>query len=81
MYNKFITLLNNINTEITKNKDIDLIDAGILDSMAVMRIVSDLEETFNIEFDPDDISPESFASVNTIWSLLNKYLENKNDNS
>ena len=41
-----------------------------LDSMAVLSVLTGIEEYFGIEFDDDDVSAESFESVGSLVSLV-----------
>jgi acyl carrier protein len=43
---------------------------GVLDSMALMRLVAFLEEEFNIEIQDEDITAENFRSVSDIARLV-----------
>ena len=49
----------------------DLLGSGLIDSMGVMRLVSFVEETFNIKIPPEDIVIENFMDVKAIT----KYVE------
>lgn len=75
MDRKFTDVLNSINTEILDKPDVDLIENGILDSIAIMELVAALEKAYDFEFDPDDITPENFATSNSLWSLVQTYLQ------
>ena len=70
---KFQKILNEVNPEIFESSSVDLIEDGIIDSLVLMQIVSTLESNYAINFDPDDLVPENFASVQAIWDLLQKY--------
>lgn len=47
-----------------------LIDAGLLDSLGIMRVVSFCEETFGIEFSDFEVVPENFETVTAIAKLI-----------
>ena len=49
-----------------------LIDDGILDSFAVLSLVSELQETYDISIGPADIIPENFNSVQAIYDLVER---------
>ena len=74
METKFIDILNEINPEILENLEANLVEEGIIDSLAIMQIITALEEAYGIEFDPDDITPETFANAGAIWHKLHEYL-------
>lgn len=72
MDEKFKEILNEVNPEILENEDVDLVEEGVLDSLLIMMLVSKLEAAFSCYFDPDDITPENFESVEAIWNLVQK---------
>lgn len=43
--------------------DENLLLSGILDSLAVFRLVAYLEETFEVEIPPEDVTLEHFATL------------------
>jgi acyl carrier protein len=45
-----------------------------LDSMAVMNIITGLEEHFGITIDDDDISAQTFESVGTLAAFVDRKL-------
>lgn len=73
MNEKFKEILNQVNPEILDSEGLDLMEEGIIDSLMVMQIVAGAEEAFGIDFDPDDILPENFVSVESIWKTIQKY--------
>ena len=75
MDKKFEEVINQVNPEILENKDVDLLDEGIIDSLQIMILVSSLCEAYSIDIDPDDITPEAFCTVESIWNLVKKYME------
>ncbi len=55
----------------------ELTQSGIIDSLAIFRLVSFLEETFGIRIADDEIVNENFASVDVIEKLVNGKLERR----
>lgn len=47
-----------------------LIDDGILDSFAILSIVSELQDAFDISITPADIVPENFNSAQALWEMV-----------
>ncbi|BBA35950.1 uncharacterized protein sS8_4019 [Methylocaldum marinum] len=41
----------------------DLIETGVLDSLAIMKLISHLEKTYGVEIDIGEVVPENFGSV------------------
>ena len=49
-----------------------LIDDNILDSFAILSIISELQETFDISITPADIIPENFNSAQALWDMVQR---------
>lgn len=54
-----------------------LIDDGILDSFAILSIVAELEEEFDIKITPVDIIPDNFNSAKGLWNMVLRLQEEK----
>jgi len=50
--------------------DRDLLMEGVLDSLQVVRLAEELEESFGIQLDPFDLSPENFACLRSLVDLV-----------
>ena len=72
MSQNFIEILNRVSPDILEYKGENLVNDGIIGSLDVMSLVSEIEEAYDVEFDPDDIIPENFASAQTIWELVER---------
>ncbi|KIA99832.1 phosphopantetheine-binding protein [Flavobacterium sp. KMS] len=76
MNDKIISILNDIRPEFDFNEPTEnFIEAGMLDSFDLVTLVTSLDESFEISIDGTDILPENFANVETISSLLIKYIK------
>ena len=51
-----------------------LIDDGILDSFAILSIVSELQDTYEITITPADIIPENFNSAKALWDMVCRFV-------
>jgi acyl carrier protein len=47
-----------------------LLDAGIVDSIGVMELVTFVDKTYKIAVPPEDISPENFDSINRLANYI-----------
>lgn len=56
--------------EIREDLDINLFDAGLLDSLAIIEVLLKIEEVFNIKLQPTDLEREDMATVNNLVSFL-----------
>ena len=51
----------------------DFMESGLLDSIDVMDIVEQLEQTLGIEISGRDIIPENFKNIGAIAAMVKKY--------
>lgn len=49
-----------------------LVEKGILDSMAMIRLVSEIGDEFDVEIKVTDLVPENFNSAEAIMSLIER---------
>lgn len=48
-----------------------LVTDGIIDSVDLVSVISDIEEEFDVSIDMENITPENFDSVEAMWKLIN----------
>ena len=63
-------------TEICPGEDFEqetsLIDDGLIDSLDIVAVVTDLMDTFDVQLGVDDLTPENFNSVDAICQLIER---------
>ena len=69
---ELLEILNEINSDIDYKNEKALIDDGLLDSLDVVALVSELNDRYNIEIGLDELVPENFNSVEAILSLIDR---------
>ncbi len=69
---KLVKILMDINPDIDYEKEISLVDDGLFDSLEVMTIVTEIEDRFHIDIDPNDVIAENFNSVEKILKIIEK---------
>ena len=69
---KLIKILMEINPDLDYEKETSLVDDGLFDSLEVMTIVTEIDDRFRIEIDPDDVIADNFNSVETMLKLIEK---------
>jgi acyl carrier protein len=52
------------------DETLSLIESGLIDSLALLEIVTYLEQTYNIDFRETGIDPGELRSVSTILDLI-----------
>ncbi len=51
---------------------VDLIEEDILDSLAFVELITELEDTFNIEIQPTQVPSDTWRNVDNIVKLVEK---------
>ena len=74
--NNLLDVLNKIRPEINYLESQDFIKEGLLDSFDIVTLVAELEEQFGIFIDGEDVTPENFKNLETLESLIRRYLNN-----
>lgn len=70
---KLLRILMELNPDIDYESETALVDDGLFDSLEVMTIVTEIDDYFRIDIDPDEVIPENFNSVESILNLIKKY--------
>ena len=73
---KVLAILCEANPRIKDNVDADLLKEGYIDSFEIVNIVMALEDTFEIEIDPELIVPENFQTLSCITQLIEQIINN-----
>ena len=71
-------ILNDIRPENTYGEHSDLIGDGLLDSLDMIILVSELEKAFDIHIEGNEVVPENFDSIGKIVNLAFSKLEKLN---
>ena len=58
-----------------KNQDLDLIANDIIDSLAFINILDRLNEEFNIEIQPTQVTSETWKTVKSITCLVESMIK------
>ncbi|MGE0101421.1 MAG: acyl carrier protein [Blastocatellales bacterium] len=58
----------------TPSVDTDLMEAGLLDSLSLVELMTGLEEQFDVRISFDEIEIDNFSSVSRIVEFLNSRL-------
>ncbi len=56
--------------DVVLTNDFALVEQGIIDSMGIFRLISMLEEEFDITIEPDAVMLDNFATINDIKNMI-----------
>lgn len=76
MREQILNLLNEILPQIDFAASDKLVTDGILDSLSIVTIVSELSVEFGVEFDIDQLAPENLDSVDAMVETV-QFLQSK----
>ncbi len=69
---KLLEILEEIQPDTDYENCETLIDDGILDSFAILSIVSELQDEFEITITPSQVIPSNFNSAKALWAMVKK---------
>ena len=62
--------------EIKEDLDLDLFDAGLIDSLSTIHIILSLEEKLGVKLQPTDFEKNDITTVNNFINFLEKRCSN-----
>ncbi|MBE6790836.1 MAG: acyl carrier protein [Ruminococcaceae bacterium] len=74
---KLYEILREINDEIDYETCTDLIDGHQLESLAILALIADLEDEFDITIPATEIIPENFNSASAMYSMITRLQEDE----
>ena len=72
MREQIIEILTEIGPGVDFEQETSLIDDGLIDSLDIVAVVTDLMDTFDVQLGVDDLTPENFNSVDAICQLIER---------
>ena len=75
MKTKVLNILSEIRSEFDFSISSNFIEDGMLDSFDIITLVTMLDEEFKISIEGTQVIPDNFISVESICSLLSKYVK------
>ena len=72
---KLIAMLEELNPEVDYQTEEHFIDNHLLDSLAILSLIGDIEDEFDVEVPTVEIIPSNFNSAKAIWALIQKLEE------
>ncbi len=71
---KLLEILKKVRPEVDFTVCQNLVDEGILDSIDIVSIITEIETEYSIEIDPDEIDPDNFQSAQAMMEMLEKVI-------
>lgn len=77
MKEEIINIIQDINPYIDITDDMDLIEEDVLDSIGIVLLMQQLEETFGVSIPQESVEVSDFKSIDTIIDLIERLSEKK----
>lgn len=65
-------ILEEINASIDYDTEDKLIDKGLLDSLSILSLLTELEGEYDIEISPIELIPDNFNSKQAMWTMIER---------
>lgn len=69
---KLIEILEGIKPGVDFLNQTAIVDDGILDSLSIARLIGEIEDEFDVEFEVTDLVPENFNSVQSMMKMIER---------
>ena len=67
-----LQILNGLHPDVDFEAIDDLYDEGVLDSLDMVRLVTEIGMEFDVQIPAEELVPENFQNVNTIMALIER---------
>lgn len=69
---QLLNILRELHDDVDFETREDLVDEGILDSLDIVTLITEINDTFDISIPAEEIIPDNFNSAAAIWALIEK---------
>ena len=69
---QLLEILNNMHPEVDFETEDDLIGEGILDSLDIVTLITEINNTFDVSIPAEEVIPENFNSAEAIMALIQR---------
>ena len=69
---RLLEILNQMHPDVDFTAEEDLIGEGVLDSLDIVTLITEINSTFDVSIPAEEVVPENFNSVGAIWALIER---------
>ena len=69
---KLIEIMQELHPDIDFETCESLVDDGILDSLDIVTLITDINDAFDVSIPAEEILPENFNSAQALWELIER---------
>lgn len=77
MENEILDILKDINPYVDIDMNTNLYEEGVLDSMGLLILITELEKKYEVDIPLDNLQLENFECINNILEFINRICEEK----
>ena len=69
---QLIEILKELHPDVDYETEEGLVDDGILDSLDIVTLVTEINDRFDVSIPPEELVPDNFNSAAALWALIEK---------
>ena len=69
---KLLEILSSLHADVDFANTVDLVDDGILDSLDIVTLVTEIDAEFGVTIPAEEIVPENFNSAEALMTLIER---------
>lgn len=69
---KLIEIMQELHPDVDFETCESLVDDGILDSLDIVTLITDINDAFDVSIPAEEILPENFNSAAALWELIER---------
>ncbi len=70
--NELIEILHDLHPDVDFATETGLIENGILNSLDIVSIITEVSDRFDVQIPAEEIMPENFDSAEALWALITR---------
>lgn len=70
--NEIIDILTELHDDVDFTTETGLVENGILNSLDIVAIISEIDDRFDVQIPAEEILPENFDSAEALWALVQR---------
>ena len=67
---ELLEILEELHPDVDFTSATDLVKDGILDSLDIISLISEIDDRFDVAIPPEEILPENFNSAKALYALI-----------
>jgi len=69
---QLLAILKNMHPDVDFEEADDLIGEGVLDSLDIVTLITEINNTFDVSIPAEEVIPENFNSAASLWALIER---------